>query len=490
VLIWVAAAVIVLGASLGALYLRQHRRQTRLDLPARIAAARSSLDQKQYDQAIELAQGILSARPDDSQARAILDEAQKQKRQATIDILMVEAQNLRSQNQLEESHRTIDKVLEIDPAYQPALAVQSQLEAEISASKSKEEQDKEIQGWLARADSLLTAGKLAEAKIEVDKVESLRPDAPELPALRNRLGAKTAELGRSQKADLEAAQKRKMAGELGSKAEELFRQGKYTEVQSVVDRLLVETPQNARAQSLRTLANDALATMRIYEAAFAAKDYSAALGAVSRLEKINPSDSNIAELRKRAEASKAAAKATLSIYRLGEPGVLTLDDQRVGTEGEVENKVVSAGRHRLQVKGATGKLNTFEYEFLDGQNLTFVYDSTAAELRLFTPSDRDAIARRKQREETRRFPVEHLHGFLKGKCTGDLLVNGIQVEYKPAEGDHHFLIPFQNLKLVVKDEKLEFTETPGGRQLQFKPRDARQAGIIKRYWDSLEKLGK
>ena len=88
-------------------------------------------------------------------------------------------------------------------------AVRSQIEAEISSHKSEGEQDQEIQIWLASANTRLAANKLAEAKSEIDKVQNLRPNAPELPSLRKRLAAKTAEADRNQKEQVLAGQKQK-----------------------------------------------------------------------------------------------------------------------------------------------------------------------------------------------------------------------------------------------------------------------------------------
>lgn len=485
---WAGIAIVVLGAFFGVFYLTKHKsipqKKAASDVVSQIITARSELDQRRFDQAIEIAQSVLAVSPDDSQAHAILSEAQKQKRQANIDVLMVEVQQLRSQNRIEDANKTIQRVLDIDPAYEPALAVRSEMEAEVAASKSKEAQEKLIQDGLAKVDSLLQAGNLADAKSQIDRLARLQPNASQIAAARQRWNSKSAE-GARRDAD---AQKLKAVNDLGGKAEGLYQQGKYAEARDVLAQLLATAPQNGAAQSLNSKSNEALACLKAYEDAISAKEYDGALGAVSRLEKVNPSDPNIAGLRKRAESSKATAKATFAIYRIGEPGVLMVDGQQVGTGGEIENEVVSAGRHKLEVRFNNGKQSSLELNLLEGQNLAFVYDATAPALRAFTPADRDALARRRQREEIHRFPVDHLHGLLKGKCSGELLISGLRVEYKPAEGDHHFLLLFANLTLDVKEDRLEFTETPGDKRYQFRARDAQQAGLIKTLWAGLQKL--
>jgi len=492
---WAGLAALLLGVSLWALHLKQQRSKQEskppLDVASQILIAKSNLSQRRHDQAIEIAQAIVSVSPGNSEAQAILSEAQKQKQQAKIDILMVEAQNLRSQSRLEDANQTIQKVLDIDPAYQPALAVRSQIEAETAASKSKEEQDSQIQLWLANADTFLTAGKLPEARSEIRKIERLRPDAPQLELLRKRLNAQTAGAARNQQKEQQAAeQKQKTIGDLSRRAEELFRQGKYVEDRGIIEQWLASAPLSTDAQSLHARTLEALAALKTYDACLAAKDYEGALGAVLRLEKGSPSDPNIAELRRRAELRNADAKATLSVYHLGDPGVLILDDRQLGTGGEVEKKVVKAGRHKIEVKGSSGKQASREIVFLDGQDLTMVYDLTTAELRPITAADRDAINRRRQPEDIHRFPVEHLHGFLKGKCTGDLLISSVRVDYKSRERQHDFSLPLRHLKLIVKDEKLDFKQLLGDNHYQFRARDPIQASSIKNLWRDLQRTGK
>jgi tetratricopeptide (TPR) repeat protein len=492
---WVALAALLLGVSFGAVHLIQQRSKQQskplLDVASQIVVAKSNLSQRHYDQAIEVAQAILSVSPGNTDAQAILSEAQKQKRQARIDILMVEAQNLRSQNRLEDANQTIQRVLDIDPSNQPALAVRSQIESETAASKGKEEQDSQIQLWSANADTFLIAGKLPEARSEIRKIERLRPDAPQLELLRKRLNAQAAAAARNQQKEQQAAEQKEkmMIGDLGRRAEELFRQGRYAETKGITEQWLAAAPRGTDAQSLQARTLEALAALKTYEVCLAAKDYEGALGALLRLEKGNPSDPNIAELRRRAELKNADAKATLSVYRLGDPGVLILDGQQFGTGGEVEKKVVKGGRHKIEVKGSNGKQASREIVFLDGQDLTMVYDLTTAELRPMIAADRDAINRRRQ-PEIHRFPVEHLHGFLKGKCTGELLISSARIDYKSKERQHDLSLPLRSLNLTVKDEKLDFTQSSGDDRYQFRARDPVQASSIKNLWRDLQRTGK
>jgi hypothetical protein len=410
-------------------------------------------------------------------------DAQVQGPAATFDALIAEAQSLVSQGRLEDSVKVIQKILDVDPAFPPAVAMRSELESRISAGKSRLEQDKEIQKWAANAETLLAAGKPEQAAAEIARIERLRPDAPEAAALRARLERAG---GRGRPA---VAPKADKPGELGVQSASLFRQGKYAEAQEAVRRWLAESPQDAQAQSLRDKATEALRTLRLHEIATGERQYDAALQAIANLQRINPDDPNLPAMRRSAESAKAATRASFSIFRLGDAGTLKLDNQTIGSGGEVERVVVTAGRHQLVVLGKSGRPASLTAEFIDGQNREFVYDSQAAELRDITPADRDAIARRRQREEIHRFPVEHLHTF-RGKCAGELSFNGYKVEYRPAEGNHGFSRGFDRLQLEIRDDRLEFVELPGGWQIQLRARDAPAAAEIKRIWDELERLAK
>jgi len=489
IVLWVVAAVAFVSIlAAGMLYLR-HRRVPELDASAQLTAAKADLDQNRVDSAIDKLQRILSRTPDNKQAQALLADAQRQRKQKTIDSLLLEAQTLRTQNQFEESNKLLQRILDIDPAYEPALAVRTQIEAQLAATKSQEEQAATVKAWLAKAASLIAAGRLPEAGAELDKVVRIRPNDPELPRLRKKLAVKSAEAAQQQKEQLAAAEKQTRITELERKAEDLFKQGKYDEARETIERWLAEAPSSGNVQTLRTQVGEALSSLKAYQTAISGKAYEDALNAVTRLEKVNPTDPSLSELRRRVESSKAAAMATLSVYRLGEAGSLSLDDKPIGDEGEIENKKFPIGRHRLAVKNKQGKQSSANLDFVEGQDLVFVYDSATPTLRPMTPADRELLKTRRMREATHPFAVEHTHGFLKGNCTGSLIISGIQVAYNTEVQGHSFTEPFHNLKLTVKEEKIEISDARGVKR-SFKAADAKQAAAIKQLWDQLEKLGK
>jgi serine/threonine protein kinase/tetratricopeptide (TPR) repeat protein len=520
----VVVAILVFG-----IYRITHRRTENakpIDISTQISNAKSYLDQKKYDEAIDIAQKVLAISPDNSQAKEIRDEAMKMEKQSTIEVLMLEAQTLRGQGQLEESLKIIQKVLDINPVYAPAIEVRTQIQADMASGAKPAQTDEEIPKWLAKADSLLTACKLTEAKAEVDmiksdqdreiqkrlssarslldacklnevktiigKVRKVNPNTPELVSLEQQFAAKTAQVsvinGDLNKWSKAAGTQNEIA-ELTRKAETLFGQAKYDDCRDSLTRLIDLAPQNRRAQELRDLVSKARDSVQSYEDAMAAKRYDAALKVVDRLEEINPADPNIAGYRQQAETRKKSANAILTVYRIGEPATLTLDDKPFGIEGEVENNAISTGSHRLVLKNNKGKQKIMSLDLLDGQNTTYVYDAATLEFRPMNESDRDMIEARKQHEKVNRFSVQHTHGLLRGSCSGELLISGVRVEYKPSPAnDHAFTHAFLTLKLKVDGEKIELTEIPGNKDFgTFKARNADTAKRIKELWINFEK---
>ncbi len=483
--IGIPALVIILGA---VVFWQLPRTPHAPDYSGQLAAAQASMDRGLFDEAMAAAQQVLAASPGNPQAESIVAAAQKKKAEKETGTLLMEAQSLRAEGKMQESLDTLARLLAIDPANEAALAVRSQIETEMAASKSGAEQDATIKQWLASAESLLAAGKLAEAKAGLDRVARIRPDSPELKVLRRKLTVQTYEAGRQEKEKTDLAQKQSRIEDLSRQAETLFKQGKYTEALAVVDQWIAAVPQNTRAQSLQHQSAQAQQSLRSYEASMSQKLYDEALKAVSLLEKANPADPTIADLRKRAEGRKAAAKATISVYRLGPPCKLTLDDEQLGTEGEVEGKSIGVGRHKVTIENASGKQFSRTMEFVDGQTAVMVYDTATMELRGMTEADRLLLSQRKIREEIHQYPVEHRHTF--GRCTGTLLISGMNVQYQASDKGHAFNRAFSSLKLRVNSDKLEMNSSDGRQNWTFKVRDAAQAKEIMELWDRLQRLAK
>jgi len=88
-----------------------------------------------------------------------------------------------------------------------------------------------------------------------------------------------------------------------------------------------------------------------------------------------------------------------------------------------------------------------------------------------------------------RFTVEHLHGLLRGSCSGELSISGLRVEYRPRQGNHGFAAPFSAMKMKLNDDKIELLES-GQAKTQVLKAPAAETKRIKELWDNLEKLGK
>ncbi len=483
--------IILIGAGLGGYLVWKGRQQHQVvvSVADQLAAAQSSFDQKRYDRTIEITGAILASDPENAQAKLLHDSAQLENKKLQISNLMIEAQTLKAQNQLEDAKRVLQKILELMPAYEPALTVLAEVEATLSSAKGAEEQDALVKQWLDNAASMLESGKLVEAKAELDKAARLRAADPQLAKLLRIYRDKNSEIARKQKEQTDIAVKQNRTGDLMKNAEELFRQGRYAESDAAAAQVLALAPQNSQVVALRGQIADATRQVKLYEAAISGKAYDDAIAAVVRLEKINSTDPNIAEWRRRAESSKAAAKAQFSILRLSEPATLLLDDKPVDSpDGEIENKVIQTGKHVLAVKGRIQQTSR-SVEFSDGQNLTFVYNTDASppEFRPWVPADKDLISRRKEREELHPFSVEHSHGFLKGRCNGTLTISGLRVEYKGSDSDHNFVLPFRQLKLSVEKDKLDLTDSKGGGKYSFKAADAKAARDIQQLWSKLSR---
>ncbi len=486
--VWSCAAVLAVALFAVAAWQLMSNRETSPDIPSLLASAQSSLDRGLYDEAMATAQRVLNASPDNAEAHALLLEGEKRKTGNTISTLLLEAQNYRSENRRQESLDALAEILRLDPDHEAALAVWAQIEAETAAEKSSEEQQAAVMDWIVNARRMIAGGRLAQAQAEIDKVAGIRPDAPELPSLRKQLADGRAAASMREKEQQELALKQKRILEWSSQAEDLFRKGRYAEAESSLAQWLAASPQDQEALMLQSQSSQALRSLRAYEITMAEKLYDEALKAVAQLEKINPVDPAIPEMRRRAESRKAAARATISIYRLGDPASLTLDDEPIGTAGEVENRIISAGRHKLAAIFADGKQSSRTADLVEGQTAAFVYDAAAMELRPMMDSDHALLARRRTLEQVHSYQVEHRHLF--GKCTGTLLVSGISIQYQGSDTGHSFLRPFGELKLEVKDDRVEISATDGRQSWTFKVRDAAQAREIGNLWNTLRELSK
>lgn len=166
------------------------------------------------------------------------------------DILLQEAQILRSIGRLGESKVFLKRLIEIYPTYLPAQQELDQIEAATSppknsSSRDQDNQQQTVQKLLASAASAINTGKLPRAMSDLDKADQMQPGLVEVANLRRRLEAKKAELAASttrQQEEQLAAQRQNESEALIRRTDELYRQGKYDEALAAVEERLAQVP--------------------------------------------------------------------------------------------------------------------------------------------------------------------------------------------------------------------------------------------------------
>ena len=87
--------------------------------------------------------------------------------------------------------------------------------------------------------------------------------------------------------------------ELEHQAETLFREGKYPPLRTALDEWLAADPQNARALHLRDQLKELQVQQQRFESAAKSRNQDEGSKALQQLEKLNPSDPHLAQLRQR-----------------------------------------------------------------------------------------------------------------------------------------------------------------------------------------------
>ena len=414
--------------------------------------------------------------------------------QVTVRVLLEEAKALASQRRLYESRVLIQRILEISPNNEAAGALLEETEAASGSREGRSNTSKELQIELGRVSVLIRSGKLQPAKAELDRLQLTYPSAPELLALRKRWEAKNslATRDRGPKVDEERAnaQQRKEE-EWTRRVVDLYAQGNYSEARGALTLWLTDDSASTRARDLWDRIEAVQRNLQACESALTAGRYQDALNALDLVERLNPADPNPAELRRSVDARMAAARATLTVRRLGDRATLLLDGRPAGNDGEIQNESVGIGSHTIGIEGAGGYHAARREEFLEGQKVTYVYDTAAQLLRPMTDADGALIAQRKIKEEPHRFNVEHNHGVLRGSCKGVLSFNYFEVEFKSDSGWHGFQVPFKHLMLKADGRSLDLFLASNGKYFYtFRVPNAQEAGNFRRIWEKLEVIGR
>ncbi len=485
-----AAAGLVLLLAAG--WWAQGHLRIRRGLFAVLADARTAVAQRLFGGGEPNYQKLLAGTPPALDAARGSD---RQKEALLLEGLLEQARSLRAQGRFEESRVFLQRLLELRPGHEGATEELRLLDAAAAAPSGTQQAERSIEKRLADAAALIAGGKLRQAKVELDRIERLEPGLPETRRLLARLEEKNALAVREEEQrraeEAESARRAEARAQRARRAESLYAQGDYAHARSLLDEWLADTPGDAQAQRLQERTAEALRSIGLYQSAMESRRYRDALDALAALGRANPADPNLAEMRRRAEARMAAATATLSIHRLREPATILIDGQPAGADGELLNHSLPIGSHQLAIRTDAGAQVAHADEFLEGQNVHYVYDAALLVLRPMLESDRALIAERKAKEEVHSFEVEHMHGLLRGSCRGELRISFYEVAYRPVSGPHAFQVPFRDLRLRTEGSVLRLMLVGTNRELaQFRTANPEAAGSVAQVWGKLKSLEK
>ena len=414
-----------------------------------------------------------------------------------LSTLLKEAHTLAVNNRYEESKVLIRRILEVDPNHEAAIIALNEVNAALALSDTdgigSGRQPPPEQ--LTHVSDLIKSGKLRLAKVEIDKLQQRYPDSPKIDELRRIYlsgnSRETIESGRSGKAEeQQKATRDKKEAEWKNRLTEYFSQGNYGEASSILNTWLEENPESSQAKQFIAEIKEIQFNLRVCASALSEKRYQDALEAIGRAEKINPADSSLTEMRRRIEARKAEATATLTVHRLGEKASLLLDGKSIGNDGEIESERIAIGNHTLAIESSEGFVASWQQEFLEGQEAAFVYDAAEQSLRPMTEADRELLVQRKEMEKVHRFVVEHKHGVFRGSCRGEILVNYFELIYKPYSGTHGFQIPAKAIKVGVDGKSMDLIFVLDNQTFEsFKFQDATAAERFRQTWSQIRALG-
>ncbi len=380
-----------------------------------------------------------------------------------------------------------------NPSYEPAAsALKVTKGSELSSVSRTSKPGRSLGESVSRISKPIDSVMLQSAKAEIERLEQTQPDAPALSGL-HRLGQASymkqqPESSAREEEQHKAAARQKEDG-WNRQITEFLALGKYNEAAGPLTMWLSDNPGSTRAQELNARIQEIQRHLKGYMSAIAESRYSDALNAIGSAEKLNPADPNLAELHRQAEARKFAARALLSVHRLGAKAVLLLDGHPVGRDGEIENESIPIGSHTLAIENDGGLIASKIQEYPEGQHLVFVYDPVKQILQKMTDADRELLAQRKAMEEAESFPVEHDHGIFRASCNGVLSLNSLDVAYSPTLGTHGFRIPFKLLKLKAEGKSVSMYYISDNTHFQtFRFRDSQSAARFNQKWAELKAL--
>ena len=217
---------------------------------ARLDQARKFIDEKKYTNAINVLNGLLKTNPNDAEAKALLEEAQSKKkieddenaakaRAAKLD----QARKNIDEGKYANAINVLNGLLKSDPNDSQAKALLE--EAKAKQQKANEEAAaKAREAKLAQAKTNIEQGKYANAISILNGLLKTDPNDAEAKAL--------LEQAQKLKEEAEAAAKEK-AGKL-AQAQALINKGDYEGAQAILDDILKDNPGDAQASRLANTA--------------------------------------------------------------------------------------------------------------------------------------------------------------------------------------------------------------------------------------------
>jgi tetratricopeptide (TPR) repeat protein len=434
--------------------------------------------------------GALGQRSNPTDPAEMTEEERLHQQQATAEILLQQARLLREEGRAEESRIFIQRTLELSPDHEAATSELEQVDSEIAALKQQTQQERALRRLLANANALIRAGKLQQAQAEISRLRRAAPRMPEVLALRRRWQAANQEaekaMARRRAQELKQTQRQEAESAYSNRVDELHRAGDYEEAEIVLGDWLTKNPESTAAQQLQQRNQEFTRHLATYRNALDTKKYDQALNALAQLEASNPEASNLPELRRRVNSYMANARATLSIYRLGESGELMMDGRSLSS-AEILNQSIPIGEHVISIRNGSGREASRTQHFYENQSVFYVYDTDPPSIRLMSEGDRDLVNLRKVREEVHSYSVNHSHGLFRGGCRGELLVNYFEVAFRPTSGSHSFRVPFRTLDLEVKDNAIELIQADSGKSfIKFKSDESGTARALELIWNKLK----
>ena len=283
---------------------------------ARLDQARKFIDEKKYTNAINVLNGLLKTNPNDAEAKALLEEAQSKKkieddenaakaRAAKLD----QARKNIDEGKYANAINVLNGLLKSDPNDSQAKALLE--EAKAKQQKANEEAAaKARESKLAQAKTNIEQGKYANAISILNGLLKTDPNDSQAKALLEEAKAK------QQKANEEAAAKARESKLAQAKTN--IEQGKYANAISILNGLLKNDPNDAEAKALLEQAQklkeeaDAAAKEKAGKLAQAQAlinkgDYEGAQAILDDILKDNPGDAQASRLANTAEQKKAAA---------------------------------------------------------------------------------------------------------------------------------------------------------------------------------------